>query len=286
MTFQSQGEGFHALQEQEGVEGGDGGAGISKEDGPDVGGKGCGSRRLHEGNSVVAGIGVGDGRVFAAGLPVEFSGVHDDAAQGGAVPADELGGRVDHDVGAVLDGADQVGGAEGIVDDQGQPVPVGDGGDGVDIGDVAVRVSKGLQIDGPRVVLDGVFHLCQVVGIHEGCRDAVMGEGVLHKVVTAAVNGLLGDDVAAVGSQGKDGVGDGGGPGSHGQRSHAAFQCGQALFQHLLGGIGQAAVNVSGVGKAEAGGRMGGIFKYVGSGLINGNRPGIRGGIRFFLSDM
>ena len=54
------------------------------------------------------------------GLPVEFAGVHDDAAQGGAVAAQELGGRVDHDIGAMRNGTDEIGRAEGVVDDQGQ----------------------------------------------------------------------------------------------------------------------------------------------------------------------
>lgn len=35
--------------------------------------------------------------------------------------ADELGGGMQHNVGAVLQGPDEIGGAEGIVDDQGQP---------------------------------------------------------------------------------------------------------------------------------------------------------------------
>ena len=42
----------------------------------------------------------------------------DDAAQGGAVPAEELGGGVDHDVRAVLDRAHEVRRAQGGVDDQ------------------------------------------------------------------------------------------------------------------------------------------------------------------------
>ena len=76
---------------------------------------------------MVAGIGVCNGRVIAVGLPVELAGVHDDAAQCGTVAADELGGGVEHNISAVLNRADQIGRAEGIVDDQRQTVPVGDG---------------------------------------------------------------------------------------------------------------------------------------------------------------
>jgi len=44
-----------------------------------------------------------------AGLPVELAGIGDAAADGSAVPADPLGERIDHDVRAVVDGAQQVG---------------------------------------------------------------------------------------------------------------------------------------------------------------------------------
>jgi hypothetical protein len=49
--------------------------------------------------------------------PVELAAVDDDAADGGAVAADPLSRRVDDNVGAVLDGADEVAArAEGVVD--------------------------------------------------------------------------------------------------------------------------------------------------------------------------
>ena len=49
--------------------------------------------------------------------PVELAAVDDDAADGGAVPADPLGSGVHDDVGAVVDGADEVAaGTKGVVD--------------------------------------------------------------------------------------------------------------------------------------------------------------------------
>ena len=85
-------------------------------------------------------------------------------------------------------------------------------------------------------------------------------------------------------SQRLDGVGNGGGAGGQGQSGHAALQSGQALFQYILGGVGQAAVNIAGVGQAEAGGGMGGVAEYVRSGLVNGHRAGVGGGVRLLLS--
>ncbi len=67
--------------------------------------------------AVVALVGLGEERVAAA-APVEVAAVDDDAADGGAVPAEPLGERLDDDSGAVLDRAAQVRGPEGVVDDE------------------------------------------------------------------------------------------------------------------------------------------------------------------------
>ena len=116
---------------------------------------------------MVAGIRLREGGELAAGLPVKLAGVNNDAAQRGAVAADELGGGMDHDVRAVLDGADQVRRAESVVNDQRDAVLVGNFSDGVDVGDVGVGVAQRLQIDGAGVLLNGTLDLSQVVGIDE-----------------------------------------------------------------------------------------------------------------------
>ena len=111
--------------------------------------------------------------------------------------ADELGSGVDDDVSAVLDGTDQVRGAEGVIDDQRQAVLVGDGCDGINIRDITVGVAQSLEVDSLGVGLDGVLDLFQIVSVHEGGGDAELGQGVLQQVVTTAVDGLLSYDVVA-----------------------------------------------------------------------------------------
>ena len=174
------------------------GAGIPQQDRADIGHESGGAGSVYEGNAVVAGVRLGDGGILAGGRPVKLAGVHDDAAQGGAVAADELGGGVDHDVRAVLDGADQIGRAEGVVDHQRQAVLVGDGRQWRRCRECQLlglpRVS---MIDGLGVGLDGAFHFRKIVDVHEGGGDAEAGQGVGQQVVAAAVNGLLGDDVVA-----------------------------------------------------------------------------------------
>ena len=73
---------------------------------------------------MVAGIGIGNLGIFAALLPVKFTGVYDDTAKGGSVTADKLGGGMNHDIRTMLDGSDQIGGTEGVVDDHRQSVSV------------------------------------------------------------------------------------------------------------------------------------------------------------------
>ena len=55
----------------------------------------------------------------------------------------------------------------------------------------------------------------------------------------------------------------------------AALEGGEALFQRVLGGVGQAGVDGAGVGKIEAVGRVLGVVKDVGSGLVNRHVAGV-----------
>ena len=200
--------------------------------------------------------------------------------------ADELGGGMDDNVGTVLNGTDQVRGAEGVVDDQGQAVTVGNGGNGIDIGNVGVGVAQGLNVDGLGVGLDSALHLCQVVGIHEGGGNAPGGEGVGQQVAGAAVDGLLSHDVLTLLAQGLDGVGDGSRAGGYGQARGAALQSGNALFKHILGGIGQTAIDVAGIRQAEPVGGVLAVVEYVGGGGVNGNGTGIGCGVGLLLANV
>ena len=186
----------------------------------------------------------------------------------------------------MLDGADQVRGAEGVVDDQRQAVLVRDGGNGVDVGDIAVGVAQGLQIDSLGVGLDGILHLGQVMGVDEGGGNAELGQGVLQQVVAAAVDGLLCHDVVTGLCQCLNGVGDGSSAGSGSQSSHAAFQSGNALLEHILGGVGQTAVDVAGVCQPEAVRSVLAVAEHIGSGLVNGHCAGIGRGIGLLLANV
>ena len=235
---------------------------------------------------MIAGVGGGNGRIFSGGRPVKAAGVHKDAPKGGAVPAQELRGGVDHKVRAVFDGADQIGGAEGVVHHQRETVPVGQLRKGVQVRNVAVGVAQGLHINPAGVFLDGRLHLRQVVDIDKTGGDPEAWQSVGQQIIAAAVDGFLHHKMSAVLSKGFQGIGDGGGPGSQGQGGGPALQSGDPALQHVLGGVGQAAVDVSGIRKAKARGGVFTVPEYIGGGGVNGDRPGVGGGIRGLLPHM
>ena len=235
VAFEPQREGLDSLQQQERVERRDRSAGIAQEYGADVGDEGRRAYRVIERHAVIAGVGVGDVRIFSACFPIEPARFDDDTAEGRAVAADELGGRVDDDIRAVLDGSDQIRRAEGVVDDQRQAVTVGYLGDSVDIGYVGVGIAEGLEVDRAGVVADRALDLAEVVSVDKGSIYPVLGQGMRQQVVAAAVDGLLGYYMTAVRGQSLDGIGDGGGSRAQSERRCTAFEGGEALLQYVLG---------------------------------------------------
>ena len=264
----------------------DGRTRVAEDDGADARDEGGGAGHVREDGAVVTGIGFRKGGIFVGvRLPVELAAVHDHAAQRAAVSADELGCGMHHDVGAVLQRPDDDG-REGIVHDEHDVVPVGDRSDAFEVGHVGVGVAEGLGVDDLGVGPDGGFERLQVVDVQDGVLDALRGEGVGDEVVAAAVEVVGRDDVVALLQDVLEGVGDGRGAGSDGETRHAAFQCGYALFEDGLGGVGQAAVDVAGVAQAEAVGGVLAVAEDVGGRLVDGDCAGVGCRVRGFLTDV
>ena len=200
--------------------------------------------------------------------------------------ADELGRGLDHDVGAVLQRAEQVRGGEGVVDDHRQMMLVGNCGDGLEVGQVGVRIAEGLEVDELGVLLDGVLELLRILGGDEGGGDAVTRQGVTQQVEGATVDVLGGDDVIA-------GLGDvahrvfhGGCTGGDGKACGTTFKSGDTVFEHALGRVGQTAVDVARVGKAESGLSVIEVVEDVGGGLVDRHGAGIGGRVGLLLAHM
>ena len=163
---------------------------------------------------------------------------------------------------------------------------LGDLGDSVDVGDVGVGVAERLEIDDRGVVLDGPLDLFQVMGIDEGGLDAKLGERMLQQVVGATVDGLLSHHVVTGLGKSLQGIGDGSSTGGDGKTCHTALECGDTVLKDALGGVGQTAVDVTGVGKTKAVGGVLGIAEHIARGLVDRHGAGVGCGIGALLANV
>jgi hypothetical protein len=110
--------------------------------------------------------------------------------------------------------------------------------------------------------------------------------GLMSELYQAALSGGSVHDVLAGAGEVEEGVGDGGGPRGDRQGRDAALEGCHALFQHLLGRVGETAVDVPGVGQVETARRLRRILEHEGCGLVNRHRPRPGRRIRLLLPDM
>ena len=106
------------------------------------------------------------------------------------------------------------------------------------------------------------------------------------QIVGAAVEGFFRHDMLARSGQVEQGATDRRRAAGRGQSRNAAFQGGHALLESLLGGVGQAAVDVAGLAQIEAGLGVVTVVEHIGRGLIDGHGPGAAGRIGLFLTGM
>ena len=182
-----------------------------------------------------------------------------------------------HDVGAVLERADEVRRRDGVVDDERDAGVVRHIGDERDVEDVDARVADGLGEQELRVRADRAGPLVGIILVlHEGRLDAELGEGVLEQVVGAAVDRRARHDVVAGLGDVEHGEGRGRLPGGEQECSGAALERGDALLDHGLGGVLDARVDVAELGEREQVLGVLGVIEDVGGGLVDRGRPCVR----------
>ena len=211
--------------------------------------------------------------------PRELAGIDDDAAQAGAVAAHVLGQRVDDDVGAVLDRPAQGRRGDRAVHHQRHAGGMRDGRHAGQVRHVAARVADGLAEHQLGLAVDGGAQRVQVVVIHEARLDAELRQRVGEQVVGAAVEFLGGNDVVAGPRQVHHRVGDGRRAGGQRQRRDAAFQRRHALFEHVVGRVHDAGVDVARDFQVEQVGAVLGAVEGVGNGLVDRHRDRLGGRI-------
>ena len=136
------------------------------------------------------------------------------------VPPQVLGGAVEHEIGAELDGTLVHRRGEGAVDEQAQPVLSGEGHEPVEVGHVQVRVRRRFGEEDPGLLADRPFQGFEVARGDARAGDAELAEDIAeldrapvavlhdHQVLAAAHHGQQdrGDGAHAGGEQ-QGGVG-------------------------------------------------------------------------------
>ena len=239
MALSTQAEGLDTENQLLGSKGVEGSAQVTEGLHTGTDDEGDGAKGVPELEAVVAVRGLDElGEAFAVLAPVELARVDNDTANGGAVAANPLGGGVDDNVGAVVDGTDKVtSSTKGVVDDQGDALVVSDLGNSLKVGHVVARVTDALDVDGLGLVVNGGGNVLGLVAVDKLGGDAQAREEHLELVVGAAVEVGRGDNVVA--GLGNSGNGDElrclarrGGKGSN-----SSLESGDALLKDVVGGL-------------------------------------------------
>ena len=269
-----------ALQDQEGIEGRNGGAQIAQRHYPRTADIGGWPQCFGVDHPVVAGVGLVQAFETCLVLaPWELARIHNRPAQRGAVAAEVFGERVHHDVGAMLERAQQVGRRHRVVDNQRHAVAVRNVGNGGDIGHRALRVADGFDEHGLGTVIKQRLKTCQIARIGKARCHAKLRQGVCQQVVGAAIEGGAGNDVVARFGDGLDGIRHCRLPGGHRECRNAPFERRHALFQHVLRRVHDARVDVARHLQVEQVRAVLRVVKCIGHGLVDRHRHRLGGGV-------
>ena len=235
---------------------------------------------LREIHAVEAFVLAADFRKLARSDPVEGAAVDEDAADGDAVPAEEFGGGMEQQIGAVIEGFQQIGRGKSRIDHQRQAMRVRDRRHRGNVEHVQPGVAQRLGKQRLRVGPDGGAPGVQIARLDEGGFDAEARQRVMQEIVRAAVERTGGDDVRAGAGDRREAEvqrclatrgGDAGDP---------AFERRDSFLQHRVGRIGDARIHMACALHVEQRRGVIGIAEDEGSGEIDrrGARPGVRVG--------
>ena len=274
----AQRQGLDALQDLEGVHGGQGCPHVAQGHHTGTGDVGRRAKRFGVDHTVVADVGLVQALEASLVLsPGELAAVDNGTADAGTVATQVFGEGMHHDVRPVLEWAAQRGAGHRVVYDQRHSGSVGDLGQRCDVGHIPQRVAHRLAIHRLGAAVDQSGKAGWVARVGKAHRDALLGQRVGKQVVGAAVQRTGRHDVVTRFGNGLDGVGDGGHARGHRQRSNTAFQGRQPRFQHAIGGVHDAAVDVAGHLQVEQVGPVLGVVKRVGHRLVDGDGHGLGG---------
>ena len=211
--------------------------------------------------------------------PGEFAAVHDRAAHGRAVAADEFRQRMHDDIGAVTDGLQQDGRGNRVVHDQRHAVAMGDFGQRFDVGDIAGRIADAFAIDGARILVDQLSTSAALSLAAKRTSTPCLRNTCSNRVTSrhraaAAVTMLVPPPRYWRSRNGSPPC-----PSRRTARRAALQRC-HALLQHGGRRIAEAAIDVAGDFEVEQRRAVVRAVEFVSNGLVDRNRDGFRRGIR------
>ena len=262
---------LEALEQQEGVDRREARPGVAHRLGPHLHQEAVVAERIVEPQPVIRGRRVRDRRHVAV---VEPAGLEHRPADAVAMSADELGGGVQHDGGAPVDGPAEVRRGECVVHDQRNAMRGGQRGQRLEVQNAAARIADRLAVEGSRRRRDRGLPVFQPGRVHEVDADRELAEGV----------GELGDRAAVEMRGGHDLV-----PGreqrhqrhelrrhaaGHGHRAGGVLQRRQSLLEDGGGRVADPGVDVAVLLELEElGGRLR-VVEDVGGRLVDRYRAG------------
>ena len=161
---------------------------------------------------------------------------------------------------------------------------VGDLGDSVYVGDIAVGVAQSFKVDCLCVILNCVFYFFKIVCVYKCGAYAILGKSMCKQVVAAAVDGLLCNYMLACISKRLNGIGYSGCARCCGKCRNTALKCGDSCLKNALSGVCKSAVDVACVGKSEARGSVFAVSENIRCRLIYRHRSCVGCGIGTLLS--
>ena len=195
------------------------------------------------------------------------------------MPGQKLGGGMNDDVGPPLDGAAQIGGGQGIVDDQRNPGIVGHFGHRLDIHHHSAGIGQGLDENRLGRGADGGLKIGRIGRIDKAAMPAQLLERQTELGQRTAIQIARGDEMIPRFQQSEKSQELGGMTRRGAHRRPSAFQSCYPFFQHADRGIGQTRINMAEAVQIEQGCRLFHIVEHVGTGLIDGRDPRPRRGI-------
>ena len=188
------------------------------------------------------------------------------------MPRQELGGRVNDDVGPVLDRPAEIGSGERVVDDERQARFMGDCRDALDVDHDAAGVGEIFDEDRLALRRQAFAEIFRVARIDEMAGPAELLERQPELGERAAIEIARGDEFVARLHQGEEGQELRRVARCGGDRGAAALERGDPFLEHGDGRVGQPRIDVAEIVQVEERGGVIDVLEHIGRGLIDRSR--------------